>query len=52
MICARMDLISATDLHAENREEGGHEAMDEAGLQLVSLFRLSEVSARARELEQ
>ena len=35
-----------------DREEGGHEAMDEAGLQLVSLFRLSEVSARARELEQ
>ena len=35
-----------------DREEGGKTAMDEAGLQLVSLFRLSEVSARARELEQ
>ena len=35
-----------------DREEGGQDAMDEAGLQLVSLFRLSEVAARARELQQ
>ena len=35
-----------------DREEGGQEAMDEAGLQLVSLFQLSEVAAKARELEQ
>ena len=35
-----------------DREEGGQDAMDEAGLQLVSLFRLSEVAAKARELEQ
>lgn len=35
-----------------DREEGGQHAMDEAGLQLVSLFRLSEVAARARELQQ
>jgi len=35
-----------------DREEGGQEAMDEAGLELVSLFRLSEVAARAKELEQ
>ena len=35
-----------------DREEGGQEAMDEAGLELVSLFRLSEVAARAKEIEQ
>ena len=35
-----------------DREEGGQEAMDQAGLELVSLFRLSEVAARAKELEQ
>ena len=35
-----------------DREEGGQEAMDQAGLKLVSLFRLSEVAARAKELEQ
>ena len=35
-----------------DREEGGQHAMDEAGLQLVSLFRLSEVAAKARELQQ
>ena len=35
-----------------DREEGGQEAMDQAGLQLVSLFRLSEVAAKARELDQ
>ena len=35
-----------------DREEGGQEAMDEVGLELVSLFRLSEVAARAKELEQ
>ena len=35
-----------------DREEGGQDAMDEAGLQLVSLFRLSEVAAKASELEQ
>ena len=35
-----------------DREEGGQNAMDEAGLELVSLFRLSEVAARAKELEQ
>ena len=33
-----------------DREEGGLEAMDAAGLELVSLFRLSEVAARAQEL--
>ena len=33
-----------------DREEGGQEAMDAAGLELVSLFRLSEVAARAKEL--
>ena len=35
-----------------DREQGGREAMDEAGLELVSLFRLNEVAARARELDQ
>ena len=35
-----------------DREEGGQEAMDEVGLELVSLFRLSEVASRAKELEQ
>ena len=35
-----------------DREEGGQQAMDQAGLQLVSLFRLSEVAAKARELDQ
>ena len=35
-----------------DREEGGKEAMDQAGLELVSLFRLSEVATRAKELEQ
>ena len=35
-----------------DREEGGQEAMDQAGLELVSLFRLSEVAAKAKELEQ
>ena len=35
-----------------DREEGGQEAMDQAGLELVSLFRLSEVAARAKELDQ
>ena len=35
-----------------DREEGGQEAMDQAGLELVSLFRLGEVAARAKELEQ
>ena len=35
-----------------DREEGGQEAMEEVGLELVSLFRLSEVAARAKELEQ
>ena len=35
-----------------DREQGGPEAMDEAGLELVSLFRLNEVAARARELDQ
>jgi len=35
-----------------DREEGGQEAMDQAGLELVSLFRLSEVAARAKELAQ
>ena len=35
-----------------DREEGGQEAMDQAGLKLVSLFRLSEVAAKARELNQ
>ena len=34
-----------------DREEGGQDAMGEAGLQLVSLFRLSEVAAQAREFE-
>lgn len=34
-----------------DREEGGLDAMDEAGLELVSLFRLSEVAARAKKLE-
>ena len=33
-----------------DREEGGQDAMDAAGLELVSLFRLSEVAARAKEL--
>ena len=33
-----------------DREEGGQEAMDAAGLELVSLFRLSEVAARAKDL--
>ena len=33
-----------------DREEGGQEAMDAAGLELVSLFRLSEVADRAKEL--
>ena len=33
-----------------DREEGGQEAMDVAGLELVSLFKLSEVAARAKEL--
>ncbi|WP_115015744.1 orotate phosphoribosyltransferase [Synechococcus sp. UW140] len=34
-----------------DREEGGHEAMEAAGLELVSLFRLSEIAARAQELK-
>ena len=33
-----------------DREEGGAEAMAAAGLDLVSLFRLTEVSNCAREL--
>ena len=33
-----------------DREEGGTTAMAAAGLQLMSLFRLSEVSSRAKEL--
>ena len=35
-----------------DREQGGQEAMDGEGLELVSLFRLNEVAARARELDQ
>ena len=35
-----------------DREEGGAEAMEAAGLQLMSLFRLSEIAARAAELAQ
>ena len=34
-----------------DREEGGKDAMDAAGLELVALFRLSEVAARAEELK-
>lgn len=34
-----------------DREEGGQEAMDAAGLELVSLFKLSEIAARAKELK-
>ena len=33
-----------------DREEGGEDAMQAAGLELISLFRLSEIAARAREL--
>ena len=35
-----------------DREEGGAEAMEAAGLELKSLFRLSEIAARASELVQ
>ena len=35
-----------------DREEGGAEAMEAAGLQLMSLFRLSEIADRAAELAQ
>ena len=35
-----------------DREEGGAEAMEAAGLQLMSLFRLSEIADRAAELDQ
>ena len=35
-----------------DREEGGAEAMEAAGLELMSLFRLSEIAARAAELAQ
>ena len=35
-----------------DREQGGQEAMDGEDLELVSLFRLNEVAARARELDQ
>ena len=34
-----------------DREEGGQEAMDAAGLELVSLFKLSEIASRAKELK-
>jgi orotate phosphoribosyltransferase len=33
-----------------DREEGGAAAMEAAGLELISLFRLSEISAFATEL--
>ncbi|MGC6482553.1 MAG: orotate phosphoribosyltransferase [Synechococcus sp.] len=33
-----------------DREEGGQDAMEAAGLDLESLFRLSEIAARAKEL--
>ena len=33
-----------------DREEGGEDAMQAAGLELISLFRLSEIAARSREL--
>ena len=34
-----------------DREEGGAAAMDAAGLELISLFRLSEISACAADLK-
>jgi orotate phosphoribosyltransferase len=34
-----------------DREEGGAAAMEAAGLELISLFRLSEISAVAAELK-
>jgi orotate phosphoribosyltransferase len=34
-----------------DREEGGAAAMEVAGLELISLFRLSEISAVAAELK-
>ena len=34
-----------------DREEGGQQAMEAAGLELVSLFKLSEIAARAKELK-